>query len=88
MNAPRSKRYPAADHAITPAMATLSPQTIRLYPPSIWSLATSWRLPRKDRQMLRYHWCERDLLSMSIDDSDVFVRTAEENASPTQRLAS
>jgi hypothetical protein len=75
-------------HGGSPPQSTLSPRTIKLYPASIWSLATSWRFSRDDRQMLRYHGRERELLRRRIDDSDVFVRTAQESAPPAARLAS
>mgnify|MGYP001549211144 CR=1 FL=1 len=71
-----------------PTQPTLPPQTIKFYPASIRFLATWWRLSRNDRQMLRYHWSEREMLRNHIDDSDVFVRPPEDYASPAERLAS
>ncbi|HEX4193084.1 MAG TPA: hypothetical protein VHY80_08300 [Stellaceae bacterium] len=75
-------------HGGLPPQPTLPPTTIKLYPAALRALAMPWRLSRRDWQMLRYHWNERELLRMRVDDSDVFARAPEEDASPAERLAS
>src|SRR6185312_13452447 len=73
---------------VLPPQSTLPTTAIKLHPIALHALAMPWRLSRRDWRMLCYHLRERELFPRRVDDSDVFVRTMEEYASPAERLAS